>query len=71
MKLVNREGFILHVQGILLDRDGSGRCHIGDGLQYEEAVRELESGNEIGLLVDGELFSIMTNIETEYIERRV
>jgi hypothetical protein len=70
MKLVDREGFILHTEGILLDRDASGRCLIGDGLKYEEAIKELEAGNEIGLLVDGELFSIITDTEMGYIERR-
>jgi len=71
MKLGDRVGFILHTEGVLLDRDSEGRCKIGDDIQYEEAIKELEKGNQIGLLMNGRLFSIVEEHNKEYIERRV
>lgn len=68
MKLVNREGFILHTEGTLLYRDGSGKCQIGDGLEFEEAVKILEKGGEIGLISDGEQVSTIKSINGVYVE---
>ena len=63
MRIVDRQGFINHVNGDLLIRDSFGRCQVGDGVEFEEAVKDMVNGNKIGLTVKGQLFSIMENYQ--------
>ena len=61
MRIVDRSRFIAHVNGDYLVRDADARCLVGDGLDLEQAVKDIEAGLEVGLSVDGRLFSIMYN----------
>lgn len=59
MRIVDRDRFIAHVNGDFLIRDADARCFVGDGLELEAAVKDIENGLEVGLSVKGKLFSIM------------
>jgi hypothetical protein len=58
MLMVDREGFIAFTQGILLERIGN-KVIVGDDIIFEEAIKRIEKGEEVGLLVHGEHFSTM------------
>jgi hypothetical protein len=60
MRIVDRGRFIVHVHGDYLIRDADARCLIGDRIELEGAVKDIEAGLEVGLAVNGELFSIMS-----------
>ena len=67
MRIVNRARFIAHVNGDYLIRDADARCWVGDGLELEAAVKDIEAGLEVGLSVEGRLFSTMYNYDERLI----
>jgi hypothetical protein len=70
MKQVDRSRFIAHVAGILFERDAQGRCLVGDDLELEEALKDIDHGLEVGLTIKGELFSIMRGYNETLIAKK-
>jgi len=72
---IDRDAFVAWSLGILLERYPSGHIVIGDRAEHSEAQRLMDSGEVIGLLVGGELFSTMAlrtcaSGESAYVEER-
>jgi hypothetical protein len=57
--IVDRANFIAYANGILLERDASGRCIVGDSLNHERAEKLLSEGHAIALTSSGVTVSTM------------
>ena len=69
--IVNRKAFIAWSQGILLDRDASGQCVVGDNIAHEQAEAAMDRGEEITLTVGGYAVSTMRLTDAGYVEKAI
>lgn len=69
MFVVDRDSFISWTQGILLDRDNSGKCVIGDNIAHEEAQERLDKGEIVGLSVKGVIKTTIQLVDEAYREK--
>jgi hypothetical protein len=69
LMVVDRAAFIAWCSGVLLERDGDGKCVVGDHVNHPLAEAALERGEEVGLMVDGKLFSKLVVEGGEVVEK--
>lgn len=68
---VDRGSFMAWVQGVLLDRDRSGKCLVGDHVDHEKVGKALDAGEVVLMTVGGKPFSTLKLEEGGYRERPI